>query len=269
MIGALAIIAGIYAIVIAALFFKQGALIYPARSQRVVAADLDPHFSDIVLRTRDGLALNAVYRPSRDGRPTAVFFHGNGDNLQGAAAATQWLAGAGYGLLLVEYRGYSGNPGTPGEAGLYDDGRAAMAWLAAQGVPPNRIVLIGNSLGSGVATQLATEFPVAGLVLISPFTSLPDVAAAKVRWAPIRSLLRDRYENLAKVRRLKLPILIVHGDADTLIPVSHGEALAAAAARGRLVRVPGIGHELAYRPQSGMAITRWLSELPAKPVPNE
>lgn len=113
-----------------------------------------------------------------------MFFHGNGDSLAGAGTATKLLETRGYGLLLVEYRGYGGNPGKPSESGLYLDGRAAMAWLATQQTGPERIVLIGNSLGSGTAVQLAREGPVAALILISGFTSLADVVSDHYPWVP-------------------------------------------------------------------------------------
>lgn len=266
-IGLLATAAGLYVLVIGALYWKQASLIYPAPQIAVPAAALDGGFADIALKTIDGLNLHAAYKPAREGRPTVIFFHGNGDDTRGAAVATRQLGDAGYGLMLVEYRGYAGNPGLPDEQGLYRDGRAAFVWLQDHGVRPGQIVAIGNSLGGGVATQLATEFPVAGLVLVSAFTSLPDVVAGRLRWAPIRALLKDRYDNLGKVRRLRMPVLIVHGDADTLIPVSHGVALGDAAARATLVRVPGVGHELAYRPQSASAIARWLEHLPTGRAP--
>lgn len=261
MIIGLVALAAIYGLAVAALFMKQRAFIYPAPIQRFAAADIGAAFTDITLITTDGLKLHAVYRLARDGRRTLVFFHGNGDNLEGAFAAVRDLP-SGYGLLLVEYRGYAGNPGTPDEAGLYQDGRAAMAWLAAHGIAPDRIVLIGNSVGGGIATQMASEFPVAGLALVSAFTTLPDVVAAKLWMVPVRSLLKDRYDNLSKVQRLMMPVLVLHGDADDLIPVTHGAALAGAAANATLVRVPGAGHELAYRPQSAAAIAHWLDGLP-------
>lgn len=245
---------------LAAVFFAQRALIYPApdSSGRSVPEGTLP----VTLRTEDGLSLRAAYKPAAGGLPQIVFFHGNGGSLMGAAAATERLGAAGYGLLLVEYRGYGGNPGNPSEAGLYDDGRAALTWLAARGVGRDRIVLVGNSLGSGVATQLASEGKVAALILISGFTSLSDVASEQYPWAPVRLLLRDRYDNRAKLARVSAPVLILHGTRDTLIPIGHGERLAAATARSTLIRVEDAGHDLAHWPVSQVKIAAWLAQLP-------
>lgn len=249
---------GIYLAATCMLAAKQRTLIYPA--PRAAATEAFPGFGEVVLRTSDGLRLRAIYKPARTDLPSLIFFHGNGDSLHGAFTATASLAAAGYGVLLPEYRGYGGNPGSPSEDGLYRDGEAALQWLRQENVPLERIVPIGNSLGSGVATELALRHPVAGLVLISGFTSLADVAAAHMRIFPVRLLLKDRYENAAKLPNVTVRVLVLHGMQDTLIPASHGAALARAAKRSSVVMVPGAGHELAYLPQCQDAVVRWLRD---------
>jgi fermentation-respiration switch protein FrsA (DUF1100 family) len=256
-VGLLGIAAALYVAVVGLLFVKQRAMIYPG-AQRAVDRSPIPGFTEAMLRTADGLELRALHAPARKGLPTLVFFHGNGDNLGGAVAATRMLGAAGYGLLLPEYRGYGGNPGAPSEAGLYADGEAALAWLGQHAVPVQQTVLLGNSLGSGVATELAMRHQVAGLVLISGFTSLADVAAAQIRFAPVRLLLRDHYENAAKMPKLGTPVLVLHGADDTLISVSHATELAGLARHGTLITMLGVGHELAYLPPAQAAILRWL-----------
>lgn len=244
-----------YLLMLAGLYLFQRSFIYPAPSAQ---APLPPGHERVVLETADGLSLAAAYKPARDGRPTVVFFHGNGDNWGGASAATATLAKAGYGILLPEYRGYSGNPGSPSETGLYQDGRAAIGWLGVKGIAPDRIVLVGNSLGSGVATQLAVEHEPAALVLISPFASLPGIAAEKIWWAPARWLVRDKFDNLGKIARVDAPLLLLHGTDDAVIPSSHSERLARANPRARLVKVEGAGHELAYRGYAQALGKDWL-----------
>ncbi|MBB4099499.1 alpha/beta hydrolase [Sphingomonas kyeonggiensis] len=258
----LAILAFLYLTALVSLALGQRALIYPApKAASINPADVPPGFAPVTLATRDGLHLHAAYRTAAPGHPTLVFFHGNGSRIEESALATALLGQRGNGLLLVEYRGYRGNPGKPSEQGLYADGRAALAWLDGHGVPANQRILIGNSLGSGVATQLATEQPIAGLVLISGFTSLPDVAAGHYPWLPARLLLRDRYDNLTKLPQVSAPVLVLHGTADTLIPASHARALAAAAPRADLELVPGYGHELAFEPVAQARILAWLGAL--------
>jgi uncharacterized protein len=255
----LGVVVGLYLAVLLALYLAQRGLIFPAPAGATLAPP--PGFVRVAFDTEDGLRLGGAYRKAVAGRPTILFFHGNGDSLAGAEAATRRIAEAGYGVLLVEYRGYAGNPGAPSEAGLYRDGRAALAWLARHGVPAARTVLIGNSLGSGVATQLATEQKVAGLVLVSGFTSLPDVAAGHYRWLPVRPLLRDRFANRDKMGRVAAPVLVLHGEADTLIPAGHGVALAGAAKDATLELVPGAGHELAYSERAQAEIVAWLGRV--------
>jgi uncharacterized protein len=247
----------LYLALLALLFVVQRTLIYPSPARATIAPL--PGFDMPTLNTDDGLALRSAYRAPVAGRETIVFFHGNGDSLAGAETATRHIAAAGYGVLLVEYRGYAGHPGKPSEDGLYKDGRAALAWLARRGTPPDKVVLVGNSLGSGVATQLATEQRVAGLVLISGFTALPDVAARHYRWLPVALLLRDRYANRDKMSRVSAPVLLLHGEADTLIPPRHSVVLAGAAHKATLALVPHAGHELAYGDRAQAILLGWLA----------
>ncbi|MBA4162154.1 MAG: hypothetical protein C0515_08780 [Novosphingobium sp.] len=247
-----------YSIALGGLYAAQDNLIYPAPKQ---AAPVPPGYRQIELATADGLRLAAVFSPPAPGRKTVVFFHGNGDSWGGAAAANRLVMAAGYGVLLAEYRGYGANPGTPGEQGFYADGRAALAWLKAQGIGSEQVVLIGNSIGSGTATQLASEAPVAGLAVVSGFTSLPDLVAEKVSWAPTRYLVSDQFDNHAKVGRITAPMLLLHGTADTMIGPEHAQSLARAQPRARLVLVPGFGHELAYQDAAQRALLDWLAGL--------
>lgn len=257
---AAAVAAAVYVAILVALFLAQRSLLYPAPRDQIDVAVAG--MERVALHTGDGLTLNAAYAPAEAGRRTLVFFHGNGDGLLGADQATMVLRRAGYGVLLVEYRGYGGNPGAVTEEGLYRDGRAALDWLAERGVAGQRIVLIGNSLGSGIASQLVTERPVGALVLVSPFTSMVDVVGKHSPYVPVSLLLRDRYDNLAKLRGRDLPLLVLHGETDTLIPAAQGRALAAAVRGSRLVLVPRVGHELAYLAPTQRAIGEWLAQLP-------
>jgi hypothetical protein len=252
---ALGVLTGLYLIVLVAIFVFQRSMIYPAPARH---AALPAGYHLVELHTADGLTLKAAYRAAADRKPTVVFFHGNGDSWDGAATATARLAASGYGVLLPEYRGYGGNPGSPSEAGLYADGRAALTFLEAQGVGERKTVLIGNSLGSGVATQLATEIHPAGLVLVSPFTSLPDVAAKHFCWLPARLLVRDRFDNLAKIARVAAPVLVLHGKQDAIVPFADAAPLAESAKQGALIPFATAGHELAYTEAAQASIIDWL-----------
>ena len=248
-----------YATIVGIVYFKQRSFIYfPNQEIRQSA----PGFQIVKFRTIDGLTLAAGYRKALAGRPTLLAFHGNGADWQSMAHGLRPLADRGYGLLAVEYRGYQANPGSPSEQGVYEDGRAALRWLESDGVPARQVVAVGNSLGSGVAVQLATETPLRALVLVSPISSMVRLASARMSWLPVKLLLRDRYDNLAKLPRVKVPIMILHGDADRVIPIEEGRMLASRNRAVEFVEFPSTGHELMYEPVLASSIARFLGDIP-------
>lgn len=240
----LAVMAG-YAALVGLLYLQQRQILFqPDRSAPGRPVDAPADFWEIVTQTADGLDLRHWYLPPAD--PAAgvvVVLHGNAGNRAGPYDKFRAIHAWGYGLLLADYRGYGGNPGAPSEAGLIADGRAVLDWLAGQGVPAARVVLYGESLGSGVATALASERAVAGIVLEAPFTSVAEVAQQKYWYVPAKQLVRDPFDSRARIPEVSAPILILHGDQDATIPVSHGAALAEAAGVGaELVRFPDGDH---------------------------
>ncbi|ABC64595.1 alpha/beta hydrolase [Erythrobacter litoralis] len=259
----LAIVAGIYLAIALAAWAAQGQLIYPAlRGQSVP----EESYEVVALPTADGLELRVFWREGEPGKPVVLYFHGNGGTLAGSTQATRALVAAGFSVLLPAYRGYEDNEGTPHEKGLYTDGRAALAWLADKGVAPENLVVIGNSIGTGPAMQMASEVDPLALILISPFTSLPEIAASKMPILPMPLLLRDRYDNSAKIGSLDMPILIQAGSADTLIPATHGRALARLAPDADLQIFDGLGHDLNFRPETDAARVRWLEAEVLQPT---
>jgi len=218
-------------------------------------------FVEIPLESADG-RLVAWYRPAVAGRPTLVFFNGNAGTLAGAASITEPLWRAHYGLLLASYPGYDGNPGRPAEQGLYNAGRAALAWLGDQGI--GAPVIMGWSLGTGVAMQMAVEYANSGLILLAPFTSMVTMAARHWPFLPVRYLLRDRFDNVSKLARLQAPFLLIeHGDADSIIPISEGQTLFAAAAEPkRLIIMRNVGHVLPIEPVVAALDSRFAAALP-------
>lgn len=248
----------LYAILLSAMFLTQRALIFPAPA---AFPPVPAGYGRVAFKTADGLELAGVWRAPKVGRPVVLFFHGNGDSWSGGASAMAALAEAGYGIFLPEYRGYGGNPGSPSESGLYQDGRAALAWLQALGVGPDQILLIGNSIGGGPATQLATETKPLALILVSPFASVTRVVAERFPWIPARLLVRDPFDNEARIGLVSAPILILHSTADGLIPHTHSQRLAQSNPSAKLVLVPGVGHELAYLPAAQRVELDWLAGL--------
>ena len=198
---------------------------------------------EVSFTTADGLDLAAWYAPAPPNRPTVVIFHGNGGSLRGERYRLKHFKDAGLGALLLAYRGYSGNAGSPNEQGLYADARAALDWLAQNGVASPSIVLYGISLGTGVATKMAAEREVGAVVLESPYTSTVDVAAFRFPIVPVGWLMEDRFESLTRIRMITEPLLVMHGDADTIIPQRFGRRLFEAANSPKEGFWPhGLGH---------------------------
>lgn len=200
----------------------------------------------VEFETADGLRLRAWFLPpaAPGPRPAFLVCNGNGGNRALRADIGARLRRMGAGVLLFDYRGYGGNPGTPSEAGLIEDTRAARAYLEARPeVDPSRVVLLGESLGAAVAIACAVERPPAGIILRSPFTSLADVGRHHYPFLPVGMLLRDRYPSLERIRRLRCPLLVIAGEADRIVlPAMSRRLFEAAPEPKRLVLIPGADH---------------------------
>jgi alpha-beta hydrolase superfamily lysophospholipase len=224
----------------------QRRLIYLPDAGPVGPADaVLPGARDVVLRTSDGLELGAWYLPGRAPvAGTVLVANGNGGHRGFRAPLARALSDAGLAVLLFDYRGYAGNPGSPTEEGLAIDVRAARDHLVDElGVPPGRLLYFGESLGAAVVTELATEHPPAGLLLRSPFVDLASIAAVHYPVVPVRALLRDRFPVAEHVARVDVPTTVVYGSADSIVPPEQSRAVAEAAGQlHRLVEVPGADH---------------------------
>lgn len=215
-------------------------ILYPAPSARAAAPE---DATELSLTATDGAAVRAWrFDPERTsgGAPTrwVVVFHGNGETIASHVETARTFAERGVGALLVEYRGYGGVPGSPSEEGLYADAEAA---IAALGAAPRDVVLLGYSLGSGVAIELARRGRGGALVVLAPYTSIVDVARGVAPGLP-RWLVPDRFESLDKAPAVRVPALVIHGTDDRVVPYAMGERLAAALPQGRLLTVPGGSH---------------------------
>jgi len=192
------------------------------------AAKAPAALRELTVRTEDGLDLKGWYAPASGKTLTIVYFHGNGDSLVSAAPVAAPYIAAGYGFLVAEYRGYSGMPGRPTEVGLYADGRAYLKSLIQSGVGEGDIVVFGYSLGTGVATRMATEFQLRGVILFAPFLSIAKLAQDKFAFFPA-ALRRDRFDNAGRIYSIHVPILIANGDLDRAVPPAQGRELFARA----------------------------------------
>lgn len=238
-----AIVALVASGLVALMFSQQRRLIYfPSPGPLPSAATILPTGRDVVLETDDGIRLGAWYFPVDGDGPAVLVCNGNGGDRSMRAELAAALNRMGMSVLLFDYRGYGGNPGRPSEDGLAADARAAQAWLAAQpGV--DQIVYFGESLGAAVAVGLAVQRPPAALVLRSPFTSLADVAAVHYPWLPVRRLLLDRYPSIERIASIRVPVLVIAGDRDDIVPATLSKRLYDAANEPkRWLLVAGSGH---------------------------
>lgn len=242
-IALVCIVVAAYGALVGVLYTLQRQMMFLPDPMFHAAADLNlPGYRDVVIQTGDGERLVALYRPADPGRATILYFHGNAGSMPQLSRRLRALAREGLGVLVPAYRGYGGSTGSPTEEGLAEDARAAFDWLA-KADPSATVVVYGESLGSGVSVRLATERTFAAIVLDAPFTSITDVAADRFPLIPVRWLLKDRFESDARIAGLVRPVLIVHGDADPIVPFRLGERLFALAREPkRFVRIPGGGH---------------------------
>jgi pimeloyl-ACP methyl ester carboxylesterase len=210
--------------VIAVLWALQRQLVFlPDRAPVPPADDVIPGARDVTLRTADGLELGAWFVPPAGPEDTGMavlLAPGNAGNRAGRADVARELSRRGLAVLLMDYRGYGGNPGTPGEHGLAADADAAVEALTALGYPPRRTVFFGESLGAGVVAALQVRHPPAGVVLRSPFPELADVGAHHYPWLPVRAVLRDRFAVVGNLARTDVPVTVVYGDRDSVVPTA-------------------------------------------------
>ena len=221
-----------------------------------------PGVAERVLETADGERVIAWYAKARAGQPTLLYFHGNAGSLETRNERFRRYMARGIGMFMMTYRGFGGSSGTPSEAANVADGQLAYDTLVASGVAPEDIVVYGESLGTGVAVQVAASRPVAGVVLDAPYTSMVDLARLHYPLIPGRWFMTDRYETSRHIAGVTAPLLIIHGEADTIIPVEMGRELHALAQGPKTLRTfPGAGHADHYLFGSYDAIFAWLDAL--------
>ena len=230
---------------LAVLFFAQRALIFPVPERERTPPQVAgfPQAEEHLLATADGEQVIVWHVPAKPGHAVVVYFPGNGDTLAGSVGRFRDITADGTGLVALSYRGYAGSGGRPSEQGLLRDAAAAYAFAQAR-YSPDRIVLWGFSLGSGVAVALAADRPVGKIILEAPYTSMADIASSLFWFAPVRWLIRDPFRSDQRIARVTAPLLIMHGARDPTIAIRFGERLFALAREPKqFVRFPEGGHD--------------------------
>jgi uncharacterized protein len=234
----------VYLGIVALMYFAQRSLMYFPETLRTAPTKAGlPQAEEVELDTADGERVIVWHIAPRGDQPVILYFHGNGGALRYRVDRFRELTAQGEGLVALSYRGYAGSTGRPSEAGLIADARAAYDF-AVKRYGADRIVLWGESLGTGVAVALAAEKKVARLVLEMPYLSAVAIAASAYPFVPVRFLMKDQFRSDLRIRDVTAPVLIVHGDHDTVIPIESGEQLyALIAGPKRFLRIRGAGHE--------------------------
>ena len=214
---------------------------------------------ELRLTTADGEALVAWYFPPKDGRPLILYFHGNGGALVDRVPRFRMFTAYGYGLLAVSYRGYGGSSGSPTQTGLMQDGEAAYREARARGYGGDRIVLMGASLGTGIAIALAATHEAAALVLEAPYLSALDVASTHYPMFPVRWLMLDQFRSDLAIRDVHVPILMIHGEEDDVIPIGSAKRLFELANDPKtFVSIPGGNHLVLDLPDVFPRVCEWI-----------
>ena len=250
----------IYVLVVATLTAVQGSFFFHPNPTKVdlAAANLSG-FQAVTLTADDGERLVGWWRPPDPGFGSVLYLHGNGDNHSVRAGRLRDLAAQGFGVLAIDYRGYGGSTGAPSEQGLYRDARASWRFLAQQ-TPDRPVAIFGESLGTAVAIQLATEVGETGVVLDSPLSSMTRLVRRRTPWFPL-PLVRDRFDSASKVDRIGSPLLVVHCEADATAPFDEGRRLFQAAREPkRFIALPGCGHVQIWREPAKAQVLTFLRE---------
>jgi fermentation-respiration switch protein FrsA (DUF1100 family) len=217
---------------------------HPQRTFDYTPEDYGLPYKDVVFESSGGKGLHGWYFPAPQNGPVILFCHGNAGNISHRLENIAGLLRSGLGVFIFDYSGYGRSEGSPSEKGIYEDGISAHEYLVRrEGVPPERIVPFGRSLGGAVAIEVALEKKVRSLILECAFTSLPDMAGSMLLFRPFSRLMPVHYDNLAKIPRVGVPVLIIHGTEDELVPFSMGGALFEAAREPKhFYPIQGAGH---------------------------
>ena len=252
-----------YLLLVVAAYYVQRRLMYFPDIARVTPASIGlANVVERVLETPDGERVIAWYAPARPGQPTILYFHGNGGSLEARSERVRKYAERGRGIFMMTYRGYGGSTGVPSERANVADAKLAYDTLLKEGARGSDIIVYGESLGSGVAVQVAAAREVGGLVLDAPYTSTVDVAELVYPYLPSRWLMTDRYETLRYLREVTAPLLVVHGEKDTIIPVAMGRRVhAGASGPAEIVTFPQAGHSDHHLFGSYDAINAWIDRV--------
>ena len=216
----------IYLVLLIFLYFYQGKLLYhPTVNSDTEIDNLIPKIEKVNITTSDNLNLLGWFHKKDISKNTILFLHGNAGSLENRIYKLNHFENFDLNFLIIAWRGFSGNSGKPNEKGLYDDAKSAVNWLKSKGIKEENIILYGESLGSAVAIEIAQNKKFAGIVLESPFTSMVEMGKKYYSFFPVSFLLKDRYESIKKIKNIHIPVLVMHGKRDSIVPFEMGKKI--------------------------------------------
>ena len=222
----LLIFVAIYFFILISTYLFQRNLLYHPTENNYFGDQLTVSIDKVKIKTQDNIELMSWYHSKNlTDYKTILFLHGNAGSLENRIHKINHFKDMNVNFLLISWRGFSGNKGKPTEEGLYQDARSAVAWLKSKDISENNIIIYGESLGTGVATEIAQNKNFGGIILESPFTSMIDAGKDKYPYLPVRLLLKDKYESDKKIKNIKSPILIMHGKVDNIVPFHMGKRM--------------------------------------------
>ena len=255
-------VAGYCCLVLLLYIFQRNLLYYPSTKNAKPADYGISEMALVEILTSDGLKLNAWFKEAEEGKQTILYLHGNAGHLGNRSTKVKKYLDAGFGLLLLSYRGYGGNSGKPSEKNLYIDGHAAISFLIKYQVPLSNTVIYGESLGTGVAVEIARNLRINCLILEAPFSSMTEVAAHHYFYLPTRFLLKDHYNSIGKINEITTPILFVHGELDSVVPWKIGKRLYTAAPQPKeLLLIKPANHNNLYDFGASNAIIEFIERI--------
>ena len=216
----------LYILILIFLYFYQRNLLYHPKENNYFGDQLLVNIEKVKIKTDDNIELLSwFHKKDLQKYKTVLFFHGNAGSLENRIHKLNHFNKMDVNFLIIAWRGFSGNKGKPSEEGLYEDGRSSINWLVEKGGKEENIVIYGESLGTGIATHLSQNKNFAGVVLETPFTSMTDAAKTFYPYIPVNLLLKDKFDNKSKIQNIKVPILIMHGEADQIVPFFMGKKM--------------------------------------------
>jgi len=224
-------------------------------------SEIFPSATEVQIETTEDLSLQAWHKPAVTDAPTLVMFHGNAGNLSTRPRFIDIFDNEERGVLIFSWRGFGNNPGSPSEQGLYTDARSVLDWLNKQGVSDDQILIYGESLGSGVATQIATERELLGVILAAPYTSIADLAKQDYPWLPVDLLLKHRFDSIDKIDQVNEPLVVLHSEDDQVIPYRLGQQLFHAANQPKRLQSYTDRKHTGFTEEDIETAIRWIDDV--------